>query len=421
MLPETQNTFTEARFLSFANEEMDLAVLPLLLGFHEDYFLHSVDIAIEDDKSRYKIPERATGNKLRELAFKDNSDALYEMTRIVIEDAPYYQFGQIGATGTLKVFYIENDEVVLVPEVQNTQGSLRMTYYLRPNTIVSESRVATINADPNFSTGVLSVSSIPSVLTDGLANGLTLDILKTKSPHITHNICVTPTSTNTTSLEFKFGTANIQNLQFPAQASMSDQDYWIYSDANSGEKTAFWYNVSGTATAPTIAGITTFIEVDISGDTTGTDVATTTASAISLTDITVTQSTDTLTITNTTLVGNNFSIDTASGAANITRTVTQTGAKVLVEDIQRGDYIALEEECIIPQIPTEAHSLLAQRVAARCLEALGDTEGLQAANAKIAEMEQKLGSVVDTRVEGAPLKIYSRHGFIRNTRKYFRR
>jgi len=47
-------------------------------------------------------------------------------------------------------------------------------------------------------------------------------------------------------------------------------------------------------------------------------------------------------------------------------------------------------QCIIPQIPPELHSGLAERTAARILASLGDMSGLQASNAKIQELESLL-------------------------------
>lgn len=90
----------------------------------------------------------------------------------------------------------------------------------------------------------------------------------------------------------------------------------------------------------------------------------------------------------------------------------------LPEYLSVGDIIALPQETIIPQVPTEVHSLLAQRVAMRCLEALGDTQGLQNAAAKMAEMENKLAGLLDDRVEGAPKKVNNFHSFLRSSRRW---
>lgn len=107
----------------------------------------------------------------------------------------------------------------------------------------------------------------------------------------------------------------------------------------------------------------------------------------------------------------------ASAYNNTTKVITFAAADV--DGLEVGDYICLAGETPIPNIPTELHSMLAQRVACRCLESLGHTEGLQLANAKLAEMEKSLGIIIDNRVEGAPQKIVNTQSILLN--RNFRR
>jgi hypothetical protein len=85
--------------------------------------------------------------------------------------------------------------------------------------------------------------------------------------------------------------------------------------------------------------------------------------------------------------------------------------------LSAGDHIAFSGECIVPQIPEDLHSILAQRVAARCVEAMGDNAGLQAANAKISEMELKMGNLIDNRSESDPQKITNFNGLLRGGKR----
>lgn len=298
MLPKNQNTFKTEDFLRFANEEMDMAIIPYVLSFHEDYFLTSDDVTIQNNVSRYPIPYRAVGNKLNDVAYVDNSGTVFEMTRIVKGDAPYYQYGPLGSLSSrIRTFYLESDQVVLLPEVNTfIGGSIRMMYYLRPNQLVAKDRVAIIQ-NIDTVTGNIIVDQLPAQF----KVGDNIDMLQTKSPH--------------------------KIIKFDV---------------------------------PIIA------------------------------------------------------IDT------ITKTITIDPVNIPAITMV-GDYLASAEECLIPQIPTDLHSMLAQRVACRCLEAMGDQAGLQAANAKLAEMEQKGGTIIDSRVEGAPIKVLNRHGFLRTSRRYIRR
>jgi len=81
--------------------------------------------------------------------------------------------------------------------------------------------------------------------------------------------------------------------------------------------------------------------------------------------------------------------------------------------LKKGDHLAEACEASIPQIPSELHSMLAQMVACRILEAQGDTQGLQNAMVKLKQMENAAGMLIDSRVDDAPFKIVNRHGLVR--------
>lgn len=300
MLPESIVTFKDEDFLAFANEELDLGVVPLVMSFHEDYLMYTQLVPLEPNVSRYEIPSRAMGNKIRDVQYQDTNGYIYEMTRLFIEDLPYFQNGLSGPmAGVIRSFYMEGNEIVLTPlnGSTNLTGNLRVSYYLRCSELVAENRVARIT-DIDTTTGIITLDSWPSNFS---LNPL-IDFTSSRSPFKLVSFDITPTAFgDTTNPEITFNTTDI-----PIQ-------------------------------------------------------------------------------------------------------------------LRVGDVVSNAEETIIPQIPVELHSMLAQRVALRCLEALGDVQGLQAAAAKLQEMEQKAGNIIDNRVEGAPFKIAPKHTFLRKSRFYVRR
>jgi len=109
-------------------------------------------------------------------------------------------------------------------------------------------------------------------------------------------------------------------------------------------------------------------------------------------------------------------IDKVALNANVSgRTITFDPADI-PQSLAVGDMVALAGESCIPNVPTELHSVLAQRVAQRVLEAIGDTQGLTNASNKLSEMEAKMAIGLDNRVEGAPRKAVNRHGTLRQRR-----
>ena len=105
---------------------------------------------------------------------------------------------------------------------------------------------------------------------------------------------------------------------------------------------------------------------------------------------------------------NIIDIDIPIVSINIsTKTITLDLDNIPVE-LEVGDYMPLAGQTMVPNVPTELHMVLAQRVAQRVMEALGDTEGLSNASAKVAEMEDKMSTMMNSRVEGAPRNVVNR-------------
>lgn len=83
-----------------------------------------------------------------------------------------------------------------------------------------------------------------------------------------------------------------------------------------------------------------------------------------------------------------------------------------VEGLQVGDYISDLGYSAVPQIPIEAHPYLAQLTAAKCLEGLGDREGMAAALQKATQLKESLMVLITQRVDGSPKKVQNPSGGI---------
>ena len=143
MIPSDQATFTCCDVIDIMNEEIGIHILPMVLRAHEEYYVIDEDQALSACTIRYKIPHRAVGNKLRDVQCIDNAGTQYEMTRVSLEDRPEYQGNYTN--NQFLTFYLENDDIVLMQN-QISNGSIRTSYYLRPNELVKDNRGAKITA-----------------------------------------------------------------------------------------------------------------------------------------------------------------------------------------------------------------------------------------------------------------------------------
>ena len=106
----------------------------------------------------------------------------------------------------------------------------------------------------------------------------------------------------------------------------------------------------------------------------------------------------------------------------LTRTVTDGLTQEAITFVV-GDYITKSEETVLPQLPAEIHSILAQRTAIKLLEGLGDTEGMKNATEQLKEIEDKAMTLIGNRNDGSPKKINIKHSLLKSstTNNYFRR
>lgn len=480
LIPTTQQTFTPADFLRFANEEMMMGVVPLVEQFHEEFFIFEETTPIIPGQRSYEIPYRATGNKLRSIYLLDSQQNRYPLTRVFADDLEYYQGNGYGQS--IYAFYIANNCVNLlnVPS-QDSNSKLLFSYYMRPNSLVDESRVAriasiapTANLKFNPRTGFQLDSNTLVVPSHGLKNGSVISFESNFNYSLPYpleynrNYYVKNVNINTIGLyndSLLTEEVYIRNVweSDPGQVSVINSTISFVSDTYydelpDGLSGFFTPTPSQTIPSPLVAYSNSYFLKRESGHTYSiyTDAALTNRVILS------SAGSDTFTFTHPVNADENtvsikvttYDITlTTNAAPNVfnliskydfiqansphktlgyDRTCTSiTGNLIRIEKEEfraylnnynnapaynipkPGDIVAVAGETIVPQIPDELHSMLAQRIACRCLEALGDREGLAAANAKLAEMESKSAILINDRVEGSPQKVVNHNSPLR--------
>jgi hypothetical protein len=103
---------------------------------------------------------------------------------------------------------------------------------------------------------------------------------------------------------------------------------------------------------------------------------------------------------------------TASSIAMATSGLVDAASTVLP---QVGDYICLAQQANIPMIPQEFHPILAELVAGRLMEALGDTAKLQLIQGKLQAMRMSAMKMISNRVEQQPRTLINRNNLVTNS------
>lgn len=414
--PISQVTFSNNDVLAFANEEMMVSQVPSVLEFHEEYFVYTLNVPMVSNVSRYAIPDRAVGMRLRDVKWMDSSGNMFDMTRIQPEDKAFFQLN-IGANQAIHKFYVEGNDIVISPAVvSQPTGSLVMSFFLRPNQLVVDERAAIIE---HFSKDI-TIDNTTLIAGDTLS--ITIRIVQSVLPPIgnppyqsflpgsfvvTYEDVVTLTAVSGSpgTNEFQIGVTSAATAANLATAliaqtgiifnatSISDVIHIQYDNIQYSFRTS---NEDAIQIPTTTQGID-FISIPI-----------------------IFQNGVLIDFLQTKPGHKIYSYDKRIPANGIGgNTIVFNADDVPVSNFSSslglvpGDYICLENECIIPGIPPDLHSGLAERTSARILASLGDAAGLQTANEKIQEINQRQGTLLDDRVEGTPQKVTARHSLLR--------
>lgn len=161
-LPADQDTFSEARMLQFADDEMQIRVVPAVMSLRADHFVTYTDYTTTTE-TRYDIPKTALNRNLKRVAFLQSDGSEPSLTRIDLDtETEAYWRARVFETGA---YYVEGDKIVLYPS--STAGkTLRLRYHRLPNQLVETSAAALV-LSVDYDLNVVTCSSVPAAWATG--------------------------------------------------------------------------------------------------------------------------------------------------------------------------------------------------------------------------------------------------------------
>jgi hypothetical protein len=167
LMPSVQALFTDTDLTNILDFELSSKIISLIDEQSEEYFIYRKDIPYSTSIQVYKLPVRATGDKLRSVSFVDSNNNEIRIPRLRPEDT----MSNVNATGlainpALWGFYLENDSVVLyLGSIAGSSSSfqfLRLRYARMPSTLVQEAACGQITA---ITGNVVTVGNVPTTFT----------------------------------------------------------------------------------------------------------------------------------------------------------------------------------------------------------------------------------------------------------------
>lgn len=389
MVPDNQNTFSDQDFIDLMNEEMMISMVPSIMQVKEEYFIFRQVVPLVAEKSNYAVPERALASKLRELCFRD-SPLQYTVGSINVEGLSI-----VSGSSTISGFTVEKLNAVKVGNYVSGVGIPEKSMVMAKNTnSITISSTATV--------------SNPSIIL-AFFSYLPFNANEYEMTQIAVDDRYTGLSNGTGSADFTgFRRFYMMGNDVILHPSVGPAPY--------GALSFYYYLRPSTLVKDSEVATIRSINRD-----TGDIVLSSIPSSYSIyangTDNSIQNVFD---FVKAKSAHNILDIDIPINFVNTSTKTISIDPVFIPKDLEIGDYMPLAGQSCVPNIPTELHTVLAQRVSQRILEALGDTEGLNNATAKIMEMEAKITSMLDNRVEGAPRKVVNRAlmtGVARNRRR----
>lgn len=175
IIPASQALFDDSDLLAFADNIIETWLVPMLISVRQDYFVVYEDFAITSGTASYLIPERAVARSVRDLKLVFENGGQRDLQRFALEDEHFFQ-----NSSTPQGYYMDNDNIILVPTPGGSGQSLRIFYECFPSRLVTTDEAGTISGS---TTASVTLNSLPSTITAGS----TVDIIRGKAGHsITH-------------------------------------------------------------------------------------------------------------------------------------------------------------------------------------------------------------------------------------------
>jgi hypothetical protein len=199
--PVAQTTFDDPDdLIAYANEEMLTKLVPVIMSNREDYFLNYSLTSLGNSLNHYGIPERAIGNAFKDLLYVPTYADLsvkWRLPKLSTDTG-----GTYGTNGTPSGYYMQGDEVVLVPVPSGLTGSERLQffYYMRPNELVPLSHCAKITVISTV--GGTTTFTVDTDITSYLSTGDLCDFISGKSPFKPWKIDIESQSVGSGSIAF---------------------------------------------------------------------------------------------------------------------------------------------------------------------------------------------------------------------------
>jgi hypothetical protein len=162
--PGSAASFGDNYLLDLLNREIQDYIVPRIKMLNKEFNIVTDVIDVAAGQTRIKIPRRSLNSSIRDLQVTDGINGISKMDMIKREDVQFFQ-GRVRVGHYPQKYYLESNDVVLLPAPE-MPVQVMMSYYQRPNTLVSQSLERTV-LGVNKTTGLITLNSFAEFLKTG--------------------------------------------------------------------------------------------------------------------------------------------------------------------------------------------------------------------------------------------------------------
>jgi hypothetical protein len=198
-IPNSQSLYSDQDFVDAMNDCQSSTIIPQIMRVREEFFVTHVDIPLVSGTREYSLPERAIGQKVRQIILIDTQGNEVRLPRVEPENSTWHET-YMWWPGTKSGYQFVGSKIKLTPNLDNTYTALRVVYFRRPSDLakVTNAIQVTAIATANNETTLQFTGSLPT----GWAIGRVMDVQHADSPFDTLADSVELLAANPTSVTF---------------------------------------------------------------------------------------------------------------------------------------------------------------------------------------------------------------------------
>ncbi len=173
-IPTHQSLFQEADFVATLSDEMKTILVPMIMSTMENHFQTYADQTIVAGTQNYTVPWRAIGNKLKAVKIHNDEEEIEDLPRLDLRDIGADTIGEIFKKSG---FRLEGNDVILYPDDNWPDKTLRLYYFRRPNDLCTTDNAGQV-VSINTSTLEVQLANLPTEWT----TSDTIDAIKNEPP-----------------------------------------------------------------------------------------------------------------------------------------------------------------------------------------------------------------------------------------------